>query len=246
MNHEIYRIAHLISEDPDLILEEDQELVVRYTNIYGETHNLSILKAYAITDYGTNQTIRYQVVWPDGSIGTLTYSGLSPESREKLTAVALPMQEYNRLRYQKIRAKKQVSKHKRSRDKWDYMYAMYGRCCPDWYMEDHMTGTGACYQNPGADEFVRNLRGRYRNSPEVRAEMNIAKPVDVGVPRPQQKPRVIGAHHTDYGMVQVGAIKSPDGGRPQFKVAMAGEEPRVFATEEETVQYLRDELDLNI
>jgi hypothetical protein len=239
MNHEIYRIANLISEDPDIILEEDEELLVTYTNIYGETKQLSILRAYAITDYHTNVARLYQVVWPNGSIGTLVADNLSPESRAKLESVALPRQEYYRLQSRKRRKKKMVSRHRRNQAKWQYMYETYGRCCPDWFENDHMTGAGTCFQNPGSLDVLRGLDDQADRAAGA-----------VQPPQPQQaqefQSKVLGVHHSDYGKVQVGLVRPPGGGDPTFKVAMAGEEPRTFATEEEVTEFLRSELDLNL
>ena len=242
MNTDIYRIASLISEDPDIILEEQQQIVVTYTNIYGETKKYAILKAY-FSSAGNSESPHFLIVWPNRSFGILTGDGLSSLSLAKLKEIALPYQEFCRLKYQRAKASRKINKYRKSKAKWEYMWRHYpGRCCPSWHRSDHVTGDEECYRNSNSEDYVKHYAGWVNPETGVvpdKPAHSIPMGIDRGLNR-RGESNIIGAYNTDYGLIRV--TRHTEG----YAVIVTGEDPTILSSREETIQHIKDNYDYDL
>jgi hypothetical protein len=231
---QIYKIANVISEDPDVFYEENEShLSLIYTNIYDETKEVTIRRAWAGRGPyigGAQQAPTFYLVeWAGRSdsgrrIGVLTVEGLERESLARIQAIAQPNTQYWIYRRGLKRDQKKKRQWKKSIETWNYMRAQYGRCCPSWHEETHVDNGNNCRRakypdvgaTPGAVVKPRT------SEPEV-------APVRTLQPR----------YQTDYGLLQV-IPKTREPGAETWAVSLQGEDPKVM-NYDEIVKYLQDE-----
>ena len=126
-DNDIYRISHLINEDPDLI-DDESGMLIDYTNSMGETKQYRITRAWPLF-YRRSGLIGYNVEWPNGTFGFLKLDGLSEESYELLKSKyedeRRASYEYRTIKGQRKKLKKTQRAAKpgtERRSRWNYMF----------------------------------------------------------------------------------------------------------------------------
>jgi hypothetical protein len=241
---DIDKLARLITEDPDVYLEENEAfLTVTYTNIYGETRNLTIKEAW----YGPTNSYKHTIVkpayfivtWANDTKGSLARAGLAEESVRKIETIAKPHREHvdakRERRYRSIHR----ARWKSNVGIWNYMWETYGRDCPNWWHEGHVAEGNDCWRSEfpevkyGVELDPEQGRG-FRGDPRNRHR----RLQDSGLPRGSEPHRLKPIYMTDYGKLTVG--RDVETGEITFK--LAGEETVAFHDPEEAAEYLRDEM----
>lgn len=253
-------IAQHITEDPNIILENNIRLFVEYTNIIGERKKYEVLRIFKDND--ARDPTGFYVLWPDKSVGYFVADSesMSPESYERCKRLSEPNNEYWRLKRHYINLRRHLSPLgiQRSRyHKWQYMFKTYGRCCPKWFDNNHVTGQRDCHQNPHFDEYILNdIFSRIALSDEDKdillnsynkyyKDKEVA-PLDIYNVSPQldqafasKVPPGFRKYNTDYGEVTVVAQNDNI-----YTVYIPGEEV-VEVPGDQLEQYLYDQYDID-
>jgi hypothetical protein len=249
---DIDRLARLITEDPDVYLEENEDfLTVTYSNIYGETRNLTIKEAWHGPTKRWQHTAlpaAYFIVrWAnDNKAGSLARAGLTEESVRKIEAIAKPHKDHAEAVRLKKNAKRRARRWRSKIGIWNYMWQVYGRDCPNWWKEGHVAEGHGCWrsefpevrytidQDPEhhqlTDQEGRRFRGDHRGARGPRS--TTGQPW--GVEPHNFKPMYM----TDYGKLSVG--RDVETNEITFK--LAGEDTVGFHDPEEAAEYLRTEM----
>ncbi len=249
MKH-IWRIANLITGDPDILVEEDEDGILRviYQNVFGESTNLTIKRDQvyigACADYHDylmrelvddseksyipqSGRVEYFVVgWERGGVGSLIAEAIDEEGYQLLMNVAQsPSAWLNRQSDASRLDQRDASRLSRKLRLWQYMDETYGRCCPDWWMVGETVDP--VNRAPGGRlDHTRGQEGCYANHYENRHDAETGK---------SDTSWIFGRHDSDYGSIR--AEQKEDGIQVSWDVA-GEEESEIFNSPEEVVEYL--------